>query len=239
MPRNTSFQFKQFRIIQEHSAMKVGMDGVLLGAWVDPSGAERILDVGTGTGLIALMMAQKNHDALVDAIGIDEDAYREASLNARQSAWNERIQVEWCSFGEFAASTTQKYDLIICNPPFFTNGVKAPVQNRAQARHSDSLPLTDLISGATRLLSKNGRLALILPFEGLAEIEQLAEYNHLSVSRLCRIKPNPQKPIFRILIELTNTTCEISNESLLIEFETHHDYTPEYKELTRDFYLKF
>lgn len=219
--------------------MKVGMDGVLLGAWVDTSGAERILDIGTGTGLIALMTAQKNNLAQIDAIEVDPDAFNESVLNCQQSPWNDRIKLELCSFQEFSVLTSLKYDLIVSNPPFFTNGVKAPLENRAQARHSDSLPLDILISGAANLLSENGRIALVLPIESLPEVEQLATLNQLFISRLCRVKPNPIKPDFRILIELTNTECTIREENLMIEFEKHHDYTPEYKELTRDFYLKF
>jgi tRNA1Val (adenine37-N6)-methyltransferase len=240
MPRNNYFQFKQFRIIQERSAMKVGIDGVLLGAWVDPSGAESILDIGTGTGLIALMMAQKNSSALIDAIEIDLEALDEAKMNVQESAWNDRIQVELSSFQEFAELTDQKYDLIVSNPPFFAkDGLKAPTQNRAQARHSDSLPLEVLISGATNMLAESGRIALILSVENLPEIRNLAISNHLHLLRLCRIKPNPSKSEFRILVELTQKECVTSEENLMIEFEKHHDYTPEYKELTRDFYLKF
>jgi len=144
-----------------------------------------------------------------------------------------------CSFQEFAERTTQKYDMIVCNSPFFTNGVKAPVENRAQARHSDSLPMDVLISEAAGLLRENGRIALILPVESLQEINKLADLNKLYVSRLCRVKPNPQKPEFRILIELANLACTIQESELMIEFEKHHDYTPEYKALTKDFYLKF
>ena len=239
MPRNNYFQFKQFRIIQDRSAMKVGMDGVLLGAWADPSGAERILDIGTGTGLIALMMAQKNNHTQIDAIEVDKEAYDEAVHNIQQSHWSERIHPELCSFQEFAERTNLKYDLIVSNPPFFTNGVKAPVENRAQARHSDSLPLDVLISGAAGLLRENGRIALVLPVESIQEITKLANLNRLYISRLCRVKPNPQKPVFRILIELTNSACTIQESELMIEFEKHHDYTPEYKALTKDFYLKF
>jgi len=239
MSRNNYFQFKQFRIVQERSAMKVGMDGVLLGAWADPSGAERILDIGTGTGLIALMMAQKNPSAQIDAIEVDPDAFQEACLNIQQSAWSDRINAELCSFQEFMERTNQKYDLIVSNPPFFTNGVKAPVENRAQARHSDSLPLEVLISGAAGLLRVNGRIALVLPVESLQEIMQLADLKKLYISLLCRIKPNPVKPEFRILIELANLACTIQESELMIEFEKHHDYTPEYKGLTKDFYLKF
>ena len=239
MPRKSYFQFKQFRIIQERSAMKVGMDGVLLGAWADASGAERILDIGTGTGLIALMLAQRNASAQIEAIEIDQEAFQEAVLNAQQSPWNDKIQIENSSFQDFAERTDQKYDLIVSNPPFFANGLKAPKENRAQARHSDSLPLDILISGATNLLAENGRIALVLPVESLTEIKQLTLSNQLYISRLCRIKPNPLKPDFRILIELTHNECVTSEEHLMIEFEKHHDYTAEYKELTKDFYLKF
>jgi tRNA1Val (adenine37-N6)-methyltransferase len=237
--RNKSFQFKQFRINQERSAMKVGMDGVLLGAWTDPSGAERILDIGTGTGLIALMLAQKAPNAQIDAIEIDPEAFNEAVLNIQQSPWKDRVHLELSRFQEFAKRTNLKYDMIVSNPPFFTNGVKAPAENRAQARHSDSLPLDVLISGAAGLLRENGRIGLILPIESLPDITSLADLNNLFISRLCRVKPNPQKPDFRILIELTNLDCTIQESELMIEFEKHHDYTPEYKELTKDFYLKF
>jgi tRNA1Val (adenine37-N6)-methyltransferase len=219
--------------------MKVGMDGVLLGAWADPSGAERILDIGAGTGLIALMMTQKNSHAQIDAIEIDFDAFQEAGMNFQNSVWNERIHSECCSFQEFSKRTIQKYDLVLSNPPFFNHGLKAPLENRAKARHSDTLPLAELISGAKLLMTLNGRLALILPFESLSEIENLAKLNGLYISRLCRVKPNPLKPNFRILIELTLVEHQICEESLMIEFEKHHDYTPEYMELTREFYLKF
>jgi tRNA1Val (adenine37-N6)-methyltransferase len=239
MPRNTYFQFKQFRIIQEHSAMKVGVDGVLLGAWVHAEGADRILDIGTGTGLIALMMAQKNSRAQIDALELDPDAFGEANRNFQQSGWSDRIHPELCSFQEFAERANLKYDLIVSNPPFFANGIQVPAPNRALARHAGSLPLDVLISGAANLLREKGRIALVLPAASLKEIEQTAISTNLYVSRMCRIKPNPQKPDFRILVELTNTTVSTQVETLMIEFEKHHDYTPEYKELTKDFYLKF
>jgi tRNA1Val (adenine37-N6)-methyltransferase len=239
MPRNNYFQFKQFLIVQERSAMKVGVDGVLLGAWANVSGANRILDIGTGTGLIALMMTQRTSDALIDALEIEPEAFQEAVFNVQQSPWQERMQIELCSFQEFTEKSDFKYDLIVSNPPYFTNGHKAPLENRATARHSDSLPLGDLISGAIGLLNKTGKIALVLPIESLQEITMLADLNKLIIARLCRIKPNPIKLEFRILIELTNTECIIQEENLMIEFEKHHDYTPEYKELTKDFYLKF
>jgi len=217
--------------------MKVGMDGVLLGAWANASGAEHILDIGTGTGLIALMLAQKNVLAEIDAIEIDRDACDEAISNVKQSDWSNRIKLFCQSFQEFA--TENKYDLIVSNPPFFGNGVKAPAETRAQARHSDALPLDVLVSGAANLLQENSRIALVLPTEQLQEVETLARVNGLFLSRSCRVKPNPLKPDFRILIELCNCPITLQEEKLMIEFEKHHDYTPEYRELTKDFYLKF
>ncbi len=239
MPRNSYFQFKQFRIVQERSAMKVGMDGVLLGAWANASGAERILDIGTGTGLIALMMAQKNATAQIDAIEIDRNACEEALFNVKQSQWSDRIHIQEKSFQEFRLADADKYNLIVSNPPFFTNGIKAPIENRSQARHADALPLTVLISGAAVLLQEKGRIALVLPVETLPEIEKLTASTGLFISRLCRIKPNPVRPDFRILVELSNLPCTFREENLMVEFEQHHDYTPEYKFLTKDFYLKF
>lgn len=219
--------------------MKVGMDGVLLGAWANASEAKRMLDIGTGTGLISLMLAQKNASAQIDAIEIDCDACEEAVFNVQQSDWNDRIRLHCQSFQEFAAETENKYDLIVSNPPFFSNGVKAPAETRAQARHADALPLDVLISGAAKLLNENGRIALVLPVEQLQEVENMAEMNGLFLYRLCRVKPNPVKPDFRILIELCNRPSTLLEETLMIEFEKHHDYTPEYRELTKDFYLKF
>lgn len=239
MPRNPYFQFKQFRIVQERSAMKVGMDGVLLGAWADTSGAERILDIGTGIGLVALMLAQKNASAQIDAIEIDRDACDEACFNVLQSDWSSRIKLFCQSFQEFATETENKYDLIVSNPPFFSNGVKAPDKTRAQARHAYALPLDVLISGAAKLLNENGQIALVLPIEQFQKIENLAKINGLFLSCLCSVKPNPIKPDFRILVELRNWASTLQEETLMIEFEKHHDYTPEYRKLTKDFYLKF
>ena len=219
--------------------MKVGVDGVLLGAWADVSGAKRILDIGTGTGLIALMMAQRNPDALIDALEIEPEAYNEALLNVQQSPWQEWIQIELCSFQVFAEKSDLKYDLIVSNPPYFTNGHKAPLENRATARHSDSLSLSALISGAIGSLNKTGKIALVLPIESLPELMKLVVLNNLFISRICHVKPNPQKPVFRILVELTKSECIFQEETLMIEVEKHHHYTPEYKELTKDFYLKF
>lgn len=239
MGRNNYFQFKQFRVEQQRSAMKVGMDGVLIGAWADVSMAERILDVGAGTGLLSLMMAQRNPLAAIDAIEIDREAYEECLFNVKQSPWKERVKVTWNAFQDFASSLNEKYDLIISNPPFFSNGIKATGYSRSQARHSDSLSLEELIAGIARLLTSKGRAVLILPVESLSEIKKQVDSNHLFLSRLCRVKPNPLKPVFRVMVEMTPFECVCREEELMIEYEKHFDYTPEYRTLTRDFYLKF
>ena len=239
MARNQYFQFKQFRVVQERSAMKVGMDGVLIGAWADVSGANYILDVGTGTGLIALMMAQRSPLASIEAIEIDQQAFEESLLNVRQSPWNNRIQIACLTFQELANRSEKKYDLIISNPPYFSNGVKAPDHLRCRARHDDELPLKELISGIALLLSPWGRAAFILPVESLSELKNSLQSNGLALSRICYVKPNPQKPVFRVMVEITRNECSLKEEHLLIEHEQHFDYTTEYRELTRDFYLKF
>lgn len=239
MARNPYFQFKQFRIVQERSAMKVGVDGVLVGAWANGKGTRRILDIGSGTGLIALMMAQRNPLARVDAIEIDPDAFDECVFNIGQSPWKERVEAICCSFQDFVNDCSFKYDLIVSNPPYFSNGMKAPVLSRSKARHADSLPLDELLAGISSLLAKGAKTALILPAESLSEVKCLADQHQLFLSRLCTVKPNPVKPAFRILVEMTNIACPVVEEELMIEFEEHFDYTPAYRELTREFYLKF
>lgn len=219
--------------------MKVGMDGVLIGAWADVSGVDSILDVGAGTGLITLMMAQRNPQARVEAVEIDREAYEECLFNVKQSPWADRIKVTYSPFQEFIKSSNKRYDLIISNPPYFNNGLKAPNSSRSQARHDDSLPTGELISGIARLLSPKGKAALILPVENLSELEKWVNENDLFLSRLCKVKPNPQKPVFRIMVEITPIKCVCKEEELLIEYEQHFDYTPEYRALTKDFYLKF
>lgn len=239
MGRNNYFEFKQFRVVQQHSAMKVGVDGVMIGAWADVAEAHRILDIGSGTGLIALMMAQRCPQALIDAIDIDPEACRESLFNAKQSPWAPRIKVTCSSLKEYATTSTQKYDLIVSNPPYFANGLKAPHLSRSTARHADSLPLDELMAALTHLLAKGAKSALILPAESLLEVKRLTTQNHLFLSRLCLVKPNPSKPVFRIMVEIVNEPCPLKEEELMIEYDEHFDYTPEYRQLTREFYLKF
>ena len=158
---SNGFTFKQFEINHEGCAMKVGTDGVLLGAWCSSQSARRIADVGTGTGLISLMCAQRNATAKIDAIEIDSSAAKCARENVARSVWNDRIEVIESAIQQF--STEERYDLIVSNPPYFSETLQSPDPSRATARHNCSLPHRDLIDAAKRLLTPEGRLSIILP----------------------------------------------------------------------------
>ncbi|NQU86601.1 MAG: methyltransferase [Mariniphaga sp.] len=238
MGRNNYFQFKQFTVIQEKSAMKVGTDGVLLGAWANVSNAKEILDVGTGTGVIALMMAQRSN-AKITAIEIEKNSFKEASFNFQNSPWSNRFISINDSFQNYSSNSTEKYDLIISNPPFFENVSKALNQNRSNARHNDLLPFQDLIQGSFKLLNDTGRLAIVIPTEQSERIIFLAETIKLYIERLTKVKPKPGKPSHRHLIEFSMKKLNPLIDELTIEKETHHNFTMEYKNLTKDFYLAF
>lgn len=237
MGRNNYFQFKQFRIEQQQSAMKVGVDGVLLGAWAGVSGAERILDVGAGTGLIALMLAQRS-PALVTAIEIEKQAAGEAMSNFASSPWKDRLEVHHLSFQEFALTVSTKFDLIVSNPPFFEKASKAASNERTLARHTDSLSYEELIIHSAGLLSENGSLAVIVPDEKSDELIRMAKHNQLHVSRITKVRPKPGRPINRVLLQWTKQKQEPDIQELCV-YESDGVFTPGYIELTRDFYLKF
>jgi tRNA1Val (adenine37-N6)-methyltransferase len=236
MPNNW-FQFKQFLIEQEGSAMKVSTDSVILGAWVDVQITRRVLDVGTGSGLLSLMMAQRIPDCLVDAVEIDDSAYRQALKNVHNSPWKERIELIKSSFQDFLTKNTHKYDLIICNPPYFKNSMKSPGKSRAIARHADSLPWTDLINGSLSILNKEGRLAVIIPADGYDEFTKIAKKAGLHPLRLLKIFPNPAINFKRTAVEYSLSEAELKEEELTIEKGGRHDYTEGYKSLTAEFYL--
>jgi tRNA1Val (adenine37-N6)-methyltransferase len=238
MGRNQFFRFKQFTIVQEKAAMKVGTDGVLLGAWTEVGDARSILDVGTGTGLIALMMAQKS-DAQITALEIEEKAYTEALFNFNQSPWTGRIQAVQSSFQKFSSATSDRFDLIVSNPPFFENASKAREANRSNARHTDLLPYTDLISGSATLLTDRGRLSVIIPAESADRVIALASETNLFPIRITKVKPKPERPFHRYLIEFSKQEGLCSFDELTIGNEGQNNFTDEYKRLTQDFYLLF
>ncbi|MFD0761364.1 tRNA1(Val) (adenine(37)-N6)-methyltransferase [Lutibacter aestuarii] len=232
------FQFKQFTIRQDKTAMKVGTDGVLIGAWTEINqGVFNILDIGAGTGLIALMMAQKSNAEVIDAIELNDDAYEQTVENFEQSNWGDRLFCYHASLQEFAEEIDEKYDLIISNPPFYTSTYKNISEERAMARHSKSLPYYDLLEGTSKLLAPNGNCAFIIPFENEKEFIDLAAQNKLFPARITRVKGTYNASIKRSLLQFSFHQNEIEFQELIIEIN-RHDYTEEYKNLVQDFYLK-
>ncbi|MCB0193081.1 MAG: methyltransferase [Anaerolineae bacterium] len=218
--------------------MKVGTDGVLLGAWVDVAGAERILDVGTGTGLIALMLAQRG-SARIDAVEIDGAAAQQAQENIEQSPWADRVQVYPTALQSYAAHCSDRYDVVVSNPPFFENDLPAANTARTLARHNDRLSPRDLVQSATRLLSEQGRLAVIYPVDTAHQVLQIAADYGLTCRRQLAIKPKAHLPVKRIALELCRDAKLEPETTLVIEEPARHVYTPEFIALIKDFYLKY
>jgi tRNA1Val (adenine37-N6)-methyltransferase len=233
------FGFKQFCIRQDLCAMKVGTDGTLLGAWAGVAGCRRILDVGTGTGLIALMLAQRNPEALIDAIDLDEKACLQARANAGASPFASRLRIIQGAFQVYATRTGLKYDLLVSNPPYFVRSLKNPDFHRGLARHDDSLPLEALLAQGRELLSPGGRLALILPAGREEELRAAACRNGLYGLRQTLLIPRPGAQPKRLLTELSPTPCPACETGTLLLEEARHQYSPAYRALTQDFYLNF
>ena len=228
MRQSEGFRFKQFYVRHDRCAMKVGTDGVLLGAWATATG-DRILDVGTGSGLIARMLMQRCERAEVDAIDIDEAAVEQAKENGVR-AYKARLQ-DW---------SRQLYDLVVSNPPYFQNSLKNPDKGREMARHTDTLSYEDLVRHSARLLKQGGCLALILPAEAEAEIRQLAATEDLYLTHATRVYSKEGKKPKRVLMafrfKISNFKSQIVEDSLVLENE-HGGRSEAYQELTKDFYL--
>lgn len=229
------FTFKQFEINHEGCAMKVGTDGVLLGAWCSSQSARRIADVGTGTGLISLMCAQRNATAKIDAIEIDSSAAKCARENVARSVWNDRIEVIESAIQQF--STEERYDLIVSNPPYFSETLQSPDPSRATARHNCSLPHRDLIDAAKRLLTPDGRLSIILPADESRRFAMQAVVAGLYLRRRCDIATKKGAAPKRTMSEWSLATGEASIEELTLSAEDG-SRSEEYSRLTEDFYLK-
>jgi tRNA1Val (adenine37-N6)-methyltransferase len=217
--------------------MKVGTDGVLLGAWVNTAEAGSILDIGTGTGLLALMIAQKTH-CVIDAVEMDQDAFRQAGENIRLSPWPGQINLYHTSFQDYSAITNKKYDLIVSNPPYFTNSLKAPDEKRSMARHCDTLPYNELLQGVARLLTDKGRFCVILPYPEAQLFVVDAALSHLYCNLKVNIKPSVQKKVSRVLLQFSKTRT-VANEETIAILDVNREYTTEYKEWTCDYYLNF
>lgn len=235
MGREKVFRFKQFSVKNDLTAMKVGTDGVLLGAWCPVDGARHVLDVGTGCGVIALMIAQRIADALIDAIDIDHDAIEEATLNFSNSPWAERLTAIQGDFNGMDAGG--RYDLIVSNPPFFTNGVLPTGDARTTARHTGALTYRQLIDGAVRMMTADGDLALISPTDAEGDIIEAAAFASLPVRQMVRVIPVEGAAPKRTLWLLSHRDIPYREESITI---AHADgtFTREYIDLTGAFYLK-
>jgi len=233
------FKFKKFDVQQEKSAMKVNTDSVLLGCWVDVEKIEKVLDVGTGTGLIALMMAQRNEQAIIHGVEIEEGAFEEARTNFAQAQWSNRLTAFHSPIQDFDHEVAP-YDLIICNPPFFTGGTLSENQKRSSVRHTVKLPNNELLRSVRRLLSKDGRFAVVLPYiEGLRFIEMAKTYG-FCLFRQAEVFPRADRSVNRLLIELGLNKCETveSSQIAIYKSDDSREYTAAYIELTSAFYLK-
>ena len=235
---NSPFQFKQFAVHQNNTAMKVGTDGVLLGAWaqIDPN-VFNILDIGTGTGLIALMMAQRSNAEIIDGVELNDKAYEQSVDNFERSDWGDRLFCYHASLQEFADEIDDKYDLIISNPPFYTSTYKELPEDRAMARHSESLRYSNLLSSTAKLLSEIGSCAFIIPFTEEENFIEIARENNLYIFRITRVKGRAEAPIKRSLLQFSFEEKLVITNELIIEME-RHVYTDAYKYLVKEFYLK-
>ena len=232
------FQFKQFSVAQDRCAMKVGTDAVLLGAWsaLDHM-PNTILDIGSGTGILALIMAQRSTAELIDALEIDADAYEQCVHNFETSDWGDRLFCYHASLDEFVGEIEDTYDLIISNPPFYTDHFKSRNEARNKARFEDALPFEELLTSASKLLSVTGQLNVIIPFSEEINFISLAKNVDLYPIRILRVRGQEESPVKRSLISFTFQENKIEVSELTIEITRHH-YTHDYINLTKDFYLK-
>ena len=223
--------------------MKVGTDGILLGAWCQAcrgdAGSCRILDIGTGTGLVALMLAQRNPNTTIDAIEIDDAACTQAAENFRESPWGERLNALHGCVRDYCSDT--RYTLIASNPPWFSDSLMSASASRNVARHDDGLNKIDLLAAVNRLLAGDGRFCTVLPTAAGLEFIRLAGASGISCIRCCEVRATPDKAPGRLLLEFGRTALVGSPESecLTVETGARHDYTAGFRQLTHEFYLRF
>ncbi len=232
------FRFKKFEVEDGNCAMKVGTDGVLLGALADISRfPNTILDIGTGCGIVALMLAQRTDSQQIDGVEIDELAFEQAVSNFENSPWSDRLFCYHAGFSELVADPDVAYDLIVCNPPFFSENYFSDDERRNLARFSEALPLSELVNGAAVLMSQEGIFVVIIPFLEEAVLIDLAAREQLFPYKICRIKGNEQVAIKRSVLHFCrNFEGQIEYDALVIEISRHH-YTSKYVDLTKDFYV--
>ncbi len=218
--------------------MKIGTDGVLLGAWASVENAAIALDIGAGSGVIAIMLGQRNPTLEVHAVEIDEASAAQCADNMKSAPWASRLSVHGVSLQHFAAQTDVLYDLVVSNPPFFSGGTFSSDENRNNVRHTVKLPHGDLLGAAKKLLSPKGRFCVILPYiEGL-RFAELAENYHLYLTKMTEVRPLAQKSVERLLLQFELSPKILEKDELVIQYEKRNDWTAAYKALTGDFYLK-
>lgn len=233
------FHFKKFSIDDSTAAMKIGTDSVLLGAWVLCDKESRILDIGAGSGILSLMLAQRNEKTAIDAVEVDPDAADNAKLNVKLSPWPDQIQIFSTTIQEFSVKAKQKYSLIICNPPFFTNSLKAPDKARNLARHNDSLPVNELLDSTSKLISENGKAAFIIPADAYENWKIEADKRHLFPKHLTWVKSSPTHAPHRAMVIFSRKKQTVIPEDEICIYTSEKNYSQQYREITRDYYLKF
>jgi len=232
------FTFKQFSVNQDRCAMKIGTDGVLLGAWTPLiNNPYNVLDIGAGTGILSLMLAQRSNAEQIDALEIDEDAYEQCVENFENSPWSDRLFCFHAGLDEFVDEPEDEYDLIISNPPFYTETFKSENSQRDLARFEDAMPFEDLIEAAALLLSDNGIFSVIIPYKEEEKFVSLCNELDLFPLKITRVKGTPTTEIKRSLLAFSRIQQTPIIDELIIEI-SRHQYTPEYIELTKDFYIK-
>lgn len=235
------FRFKEFTIHQDKTAMKVGTDGVLLGAWctIDKY-PDTILDIGSGTGIIALMIAQRSDAMTIDAVEVDENAYAQTVENFEKSDWGDRLYCYNATFQEFANEIVEEeesYDLIVSNPPFYTDAFESEDSSRNKARFTSALSFEELLEGVSKILSKNGIFSTIIPFKEEENFINIAKDQHLFLNSVCRVQGNKTSAVKRSILAFSFQETEVNETHLIIEI-ARHQYTEDYINLTKDFYLK-
>jgi tRNA1Val (adenine37-N6)-methyltransferase len=233
------FQFKHFSVNQDQTAMKIGTDGVLLGAWTPiENNPKSVLDIGTGTGIIALMLAQRSEAEQIDALEIDESAYEQAVENFENSPWGDRLFCFHAGLDEFVDDPEDEYDLIVSNPPFFSEDYRSANEQRDLARFQEAMPFEEIVEAADLLLSENGIFSVIIPFNEEVRFIELCAEVELFPIKITRVKGTKNTKIVRSLLAFKRYELSVLTADELVIEISRHEYTPEYISLTKDFYLK-
>ncbi|MGL4364108.1 MAG: tRNA1(Val) (adenine(37)-N6)-methyltransferase [Bacteroidales bacterium] len=237
---SNAFRFKQFNVLHDACSMKVNTDGVLLGAWADEKKPYDILDIGTGSGVIALMLAQRFACANIEAIEIHKESALQANKNFALSVWKKRLQIIHADFIPFAQRTRKEYDLIVSNPPYFNNSLLSPNNNRNTARHTCNLSYEDLLYGVSKLLSRQGNFCVILPSSEFDYFTQTAKQQRLFLNKRLSVANTKEVSPKRLLLQFSKTeTPNIFEDFLAIREKGTNEYSLSYKMLTQAFYLHF